>query len=435
MKKICFCFQIHQPYRLRSFRFFEIGSDFTDYEDAFTNTDIFRNIAQQSYIPANELMLDLLEHNPEFSISYSISGLAIEQMELYGPSLIESFQRLAQTGRVDFLLEPYAHSVSSLYDLEEFRRQLEQQEAKLRDTFGAKPVKILCNTELIYNGVIAEYCKELGLEAVIADGNRPFLGGRNPNQCYQASEAQGLKILLRNTYLSDLIDEYFSRYDSPEYPMTADKFFSRINERLIGNDDTALIYLNYESLGLKHHKDTGIFEFFKALPRFAKQSNIGFTRPSLLVKEIKAKDYITSESTASLLRLTNTLTPWRSNKLQNSVIEQLQAVCEKVHLCQNRDIQAKWLMLQSIDHLYYMDTARSSAFSPYASPYDAYTNYMNVFSDFLLRLASQFPEDYSVGINHYEEALQQQDKLITEQKKEIKNLKAKLTRLEKKLSK
>ncbi len=429
MKNICLCFQIHQPYRLRKYPFFDIGADSGgDYENIHLNSEVFDDIAKQSYIPANELMLELLNNYPDFRLSYVISGLAIEQMEDYGASLIESFQALAKTGRVDFILEPYAHSVAAIYNADEFKRQVEQLEEKILNTFDIKPTKVLCNPELIYSGDIANVCQKMGLKAIFADGNRPFLGGRSANKIYTSEEANKLKVLFRNSYLSDLIENKFSRYDVAEYPITADKILSKAEAEL-NEGETVVLYLNYETLGKRHHRDTGIFEFFRALPDVASRFGLGFTSPSLLIKK-KAEEKIAAENVSSILADDNCVNPWKRNPLQRSVIEKLRETCEHVELCQNRDIQAKWLVLQSIDQLFYMDTSISSAFSPHGSAYEAYTNYMNVFSDFLLRLAAQFPEDYREGISSYERTIQKQSLLISEQKEEISVLKRIISDLE-----
>ncbi len=435
MKNICLCFQIHQPYRLRTYPFFDIGADSGgDYENTIFNAEIFKKIAEKSYVPANQLMLELLRKYPNFRISYIISGLAIEQMDAYyGASLAESFQELAKTGQVEFILEPYAHSVSALYSPKEFKTQVEKLYDKILNTFDIEPKKVLCNPELIYSGDIAKLCQSLGIEAVIADGNRPFLGGRSANKVYTALEADNLKVLLRNSYLSDLIEQKFSRYDAPEYPITADKIVAMIDNEL-NDDESVLLYLNYELLGERHSKETGIFEFFRAMPAIAEEANIGFTTPSKLAQK-DTEGSLTADNVTSILASDNCVNPWSRNPLQESVINKLRETCENVHICQSNDILDKWLMLQSIDHLFYMDTSRSSAFTPYPSPYDAYTNYMNVFSDFLLRLAAQFPEDYSQGISDYEKTIQKQDAELKEKQEEIETLNHIISELKKQNSK
>ncbi len=434
MKDICLCFQLHQPYRLRKFSFFEIGSENGgSYQDDILNGTILDEIVRDSYEPANELMLELLNQYPDFRISYVISGVAIEQMQDYSGSLMDSFIALAKTGRVEFLLEPYAHSVSALYCAEEFKEQIEMMSEKLRYTFDIKPAKVLCNPELIYSGDIAKICASLGLEAVMADGNRPFLGGRSANKVYTSSEASKVKVLFRNSYLSDLIEHKFSRYDVPEYPITADNILSRIDSELEDNEAT-ILYLNYETLGRRHHRDTGIFEFFRALPDVAHRFGIGFTTPSELMKR-DSTEKISAEQVSSIMA-DNCINPWTRNPLQESVIEKLRDTCDKAHLTRKPDIKHKWLLLQSIDNLFYMDTTGgASAFSPYGTAYESYTNYMNVFSDFLLRLSADFPEDYWEGLNSYEQTIRNQGDKILEQQAEIEELRTIIKELEQRLVK
>ncbi len=430
MKNICLCFHLHQPYRLRKFSFFDIGAENGgNYEDEVLNGSILDEIVRDSYLPANELMLELLNQYPEFRISYVLSGIIIEQIQDYSGHLMDSFLSLAKTGRVDFLLEPYAHSASALYCVEEFKEQVEMMSEKLRYVFDVKPSKVLCNPELIYSGEVAKICKSLGLEAVIADGNRPFLGGRSANKVYTSSEANGVKVLFRNSYLSDLIEHKFTRYDIPEYPITADNILSKIDSEL--NDDEALVlYLNYETLGRRHHKDTGIFEFFKALPDVARRFNMGFTTPQELIKK-DAPEKISAEQVSSIMT-DNCLNPWRTNPLQESVLNKLRDTCDKAHLSRKADIKHKWLVLQSIDNLFYMDTTSGATFSPYGTAYQSYTTYMNVFSDFLLRLESDFPEDYWEGLNSYEETIRNQEEQLNDKQAEIEELRHIIKKLESK---
>ncbi len=429
MKDICLCFQLHQPYRLRKFSFFEIGSENGgNYEDEMLNGSILDEIVRDSYLPANELMLELLNEYPDFRISYVISGIVIEQIQEYSGHLMDSFLSLAKTGRVEFILEPYAHSASALYCIEEFKEQVEMMSEKIRYTFDVKPSKVLCNPELIYSGDVAKVCESLGLKAIIADGNRPFLGGRSANKVYTSAEASKMKVLFRNSYLSDLIGHKFSRYDVPEYPITADNILSRIDNEL-NDDETVVLYLNYETLGRRHHRDSGIFEFFRALPQVASRFNIGFTTPTELIKK-EASEKISAEHISSIMS-GNYINPWMTNPLQRSVLDKLRDTCDKARLTRKADLKHKWLVLQSIDNLFYMDTAGgASAFSPYGTAYASYTTYMNVFSDFLLRLAADHPEDYWEGLNSYEQTIKNQEEELADKQAQIEELKLIIKELE-----
>ena len=164
MKTICFYFQIHQPFRLKRYRFFDIGNDHYYYDD-FQNEEIIRRIAEKCYLPANRTILEMIKASGnKFKVAFSISGVALEQMEIYTPEVIDSFKELVATGNVEFLSETYAHSLSSLGDPDEFKHQIDKQEDKIQTLFGVKP-KVFRNTELIYSDDISEIVYEKGIRA------------------------------------------------------------------------------------------------------------------------------------------------------------------------------------------------------------------------------------------------------------------------------
>jgi alpha-amylase len=139
MKTVCLFFQIHQPFRHRRYRFFDIGNDHYYYDD-YTNESIMRKIAQKSYLPTNKLLLKLATRlKDKFKVSFSISGLALEQFELYAPEVIESFQNLAKAGCVEFLSETYSHSLASLKDKTIFEEQVKLHDQIIFRLFGQKP--------------------------------------------------------------------------------------------------------------------------------------------------------------------------------------------------------------------------------------------------------------------------------------------------------
>lgn len=426
MKKICLCFQIHQPYRLRRYRFFDIGNEHY-YSDDFQNEEIFQRLAEESYLPANRLMLELLEAHPDFRISYSLSGLAIEQMEYYKPEIIGSFKELLATQRVELLAETYAHSITSVYDTTEWRAQIAMQQAKLRELFGIERSEVLCNTELIYNDRIGEEAAALGFKGVITEGAPHILGWKSPGYLYTANTSKPIALLMRHAGLSTLISEHFTRYSSPEYPVTADKLLRRISEG-DKNEAFALLAMNYEVLGGVHHRESGIFDFFRALPRLAEEAEIGFATPSELVREGKPADRIAVNNYISSSGDEKTINLWTGNILQQGVIDKLSQWGERVRAIQDRRLLQDWLYLQSADHLFYMNSS-SQGFSPYSSTYDAFNNYMNVLSDFLLRVEEQAPSSIETDeLNSYQKTIMNQDLRIEELEREIKTLKTALAK-------
>ncbi|HHX32039.1 MAG TPA: alpha-amylase [Bacteroidales bacterium] len=394
MKTICFYFQIHQPFRLKRYRFFNIGKDHYYYDD-YSNEDIMQQIAARSYIPANRMMLDLVnQYKGKFKVAFSISGVALEQMEIYAPEVIDGFRELSKTGNVEFLTETYAHSLSSLFDPVEFRKQVEHHSERINLLFGQKPT-VLRNTELIYSDEIAEMVYEMGYNKMITEGAKHILGWKSPNYVYSASSQPKMKLLLKNSRFSDDLAYRFSNYSWNEYPLTAEKFVRWIAETP-PEEEVFNIFMNYEVLGNMQPSHTGIFEFMKALPRFAFEQGIGFSKPSEELDSRKPIGEMVVPNNISWSDEERDVSAWLGNKLQQSALKSLYEIGERVRLCSDRRLKQDWLYLQSSDHFYYMSTKHfgsgNSNFSPYMSPYDAFNNYMNVLSDFIGRVKDQYPD-------------------------------------------
>lgn len=392
MKTICFYFQIHQPFRLKRYRFFDIGNDHYYYDD-FQNEENIRRIAEKCYLPANRTILEMIKNSGgKFKVAFSISGVALEQMEIYTPEVIDSFKELAATGNIEFLSETYAHSLSSLGDIDEFKHQVKKQEDKIYTLFGVKP-KVFRNTELIYSDDISEAVYEMGYRGMLTEGAKHILGWKSPNYMYASCVRPDLHLLLKNDKFSEDLSERFTDYSWNEYPLTADKFISWIastpeSEQVIN------LFMNYEVLGSLHSASSGIFDFFKALPQYAAEKNIGFSTPSEIFKLMKPVDCLSVPYPMSWVDEERDTSSWLGNVLQQEAFRKICEIGERVRMCEPRRIRQDWYYLQSSDHFYYMSTKHmgQKGFSPYDNPYDAFNNYMNVLSDFIVRVKAQFPE-------------------------------------------
>ncbi len=394
MKAVCFYFQIHQPFRLKRYRFFDIGNDHYYYDD-FANDDIITRIAHRSYIPAAESLLRMIEQYPHFRCALSITGTALEQFELYVPEFIDLLKKLAATGRVEFLAETYAHSLSSLSDPEEFVAQVKMHDDKINDLFGVRP-KVFRNTELIYCDEMAPMILDMGYKGVITEGAKHILGWKSPDYVYSAASAPKLKILLKNSKLSDDISFRFSNTDWDAYPLTADKYMDWIastpqDEQIIN------LFMNLETFGEMQPRETGIFQFLEALPHFAAERGIDFWTPTEAVTKLKAVGELSILHPISWADEARDTSAWLGNKLQQEAFDKLYSVSERVRLCDDRRLKQDWNYLQASDHFYYMSTkhmadgAVHSHFSPYETPFQAFTNYMNVLADFIVRVEEQYP--------------------------------------------
>ena len=395
MKAICFYFQIHQPFRLKRYRFFDIGNDHYYYDD-FANDDIVTRIAHDSYIPAAETLLRMIEESKgKFRCAISVTGTALEQFEQYVPEFIDLLKKLAATGKVEFLAETYAHSLASLADPVEFEEQVKAHSEKLSQLFGVKP-KVLRNAELIYCDEMAPQILAMGFKGVITEGAKHILGWKSPDYVYTAASAPKLKLLLKNDKLSDDISSRFSNTEWSEYPLTADKYIDWIASTP-AEEQIVNLFMNLETFGSLMSSQTGIFQFLEALPRFAAARGVEFITPTEAVTKIKPAGELSVLHPISWADEARDTSAWLGNKLQNEAFSKLYSVAERVRLCDDRRLKQDWQYLQASDHFFYMSTKHKadgeahSHFSPYETPYQAFTNYMNVLSDFIVRVEEQYP--------------------------------------------
>lgn len=394
MKAIDFNFEIHQPFRLKRYRFFDIGNDHYYYDD-FLNDDIITRLAQQSYIPAAESLLRMIEETKgAFRCSISVSGVALEQFEVYVPEFIDLLKKLAKTGCVEFTATTYAHSLASLFDPEEFEQQVKAQCEKIETLLGVKP-KVLRNTELIYCDEFAPQILAMGFKGCITEGAKHILGWKSPNYVYSAASAPKLKLLLNNSKLVEDIAQRFGDTTWEAYPLTADKYIDWIASTP-QEEQIITLCLNLETFGAMQPAQTGIFQFLEALPRFAAERGVEFWTPSMAISKLKAVGELAVVHPISGADEARDTSAWIGNPLQREATDKLYAAGERVRLASDRRLKQDWWYLQAADHFYYMSTKHfgegHSNFSPYETPYQAFTNYMNVLSDFLVRVDEQFPQ-------------------------------------------
>ena len=385
-KSICLYFQVHQPTRLRLYRFFDIGKD-SHYYDDFANRTILRRVAQKCYLPMNQQMLELINKNKgKFKIAYSISGSALEQFQRFCPEVIASFKALADTGKVEFLAETYYHSLASLASESEFRAQVEKHAAKIEELFGVKPTAFR-NTELIYSNGIGEMVYDMGYKTMLTEGARHIMGWQSPNYVYTGETQPKLKLLLRNYTLSDDIAFRFS-----QNKVTAEQYVGWMKENA-KEGDIVNLFMDYETFGEHQSAESGIFEFMQALPAAVlKDGTFNFVTPSEASKKYKPVSDIAVEDPISWADEERDLTAWLGNELQNEAFKKVYAMTEKLSIVNHPELWEDFGHLQESDHFYYMCTKFFSDgevhkyFNPYDTPYEAFINYMNVISDFQIRL-------------------------------------------------
>lgn len=387
MKNICFYFQVHQPFRLKRYRFFDIGKDVSYFDDS-ANRSIMNKVAEKCYLPMNLLLLKLIKkHKGEFKVAFSISGTAIEQMELYAPKVLDSFKELAKTGCVEFLAETYYHSLSSISDTEVFEDQVLKHKQKVELLFGQVPT-VFRNTELIYSDLIGARVGKMGFKGMLAEGVDGILGKRSPNVLYVNPFMPSLKLLLRNYRLSDDIAFRFSNQGWAEWPLTVEKYLKWLKETAI-TDQVVNIFMDYETFGEHQWASTGIFNFMEMLPAaILKSKEFNFATPSEMVESLTPVDAISVQTNVSWADVERDLSAWLGNGMQDNAFEKIFSLSAAVDKLADDSLKSIWGKLQTSDHFYYMcikwlaDGDVHKYFNHYSSPYEAFITYMNVVSDF-----------------------------------------------------
>ncbi len=389
MATVCFYFQVHQPFRLRRYSVFDTDPN---YFDEYKNREICRKIAHKCYLPANRMLLEMIEaHEGRFRVAFSLTGAAIEQLRRFAPEVIESFQRLSQTGCVEFLGETYYHSLAFLYSRDEFRDQVELHQRAIKELFDQEP-RVFRNTELIYNNDLALFVSHMGYDAVLAEGADQILADRSPNFLYHPPGLPKLKLLLKNYRLSDDVAFRFSNKSWEQWPLTAEKFANWINQ-INGNGVACNLFMDYETFGEHHWSDTGIFEFMRHLPeQIVRHPDNDFLTPCQVADRYESAGELDVPNAISWADAERDLSAWLGNAMQSNALHELYKLEPALRKKGDEKLLADWRKLSNSDHFYYMCTKHwtdgnvHKYFSPYESPYDSYINFMNVLDNIQSRV-------------------------------------------------
>lgn len=428
-KAICLYFQVHQPFRLKRYRFFDLGRDHYYYDD-YSNESIMRKVAGKCYLPANEIIADLIaRHKGKFKVTFSLSGLVINQFRLYAPEVLDSFRRLAETGMVEFLAETNSHSLASLKSKPEFERQIAVHREMMKEFLGIEPSSFR-NTEMIYSDLIGSWVSDMGFKAMLTEGAKHILGWKSPNFLYCNSLNPRLKVLLRNFVLSDDIAFRFSNREWNEWPLTADKYTAWLN-KLAPKSELINVFIDYETFGEHNSRETGIFDFLRHLPgAVLKKTPFRFMTPSEVADELQPVAAISVPSPISWADEERDLTAWNGNELQIAALDKLYQLANSINNCPDAQLKKDWDYLQSSDHFYYMatkffsDGAVHAYFNPYETPYDAFMNYMNVLSDFEIRLNRCIPDiSEQFEITKLNALIREKEQIIDQMALEVERLK------------
>ena len=394
MKTICLYFEIHQIIHLKRYRFFDIGTDHYYYDD-YENERSITDIAERSYMPALTAIQEMIRENGNyFKVAFSLSGTGIEQLEMHAPQVLEKLQQLNETGCVEFLAEPYSHGLSSLANEECFAADVNKQAKKIEEYFGKKPT-VLRNSSLIYSDDIGAQAAALGFKGMLTEGAKHVLGWKSPHYVYNCAMAPNLKLLLRDVELSDDISLRFNNSDWDGYPLFADAYISRI-AALPQEEQVINIFMELLALGIAQPLSSNILEFLKALPACAKEKGITFSTPSEIMDKMKSVDTLNVPDTLSWVDEERDVSCWLGNPMQREAFNKLYSVADRVRIANDPRINQDWDYLQASNNFRFMTTKPSNVGLDrgiYSSPFDAFTNYMNILGDFINRVNALYPVD------------------------------------------
>ena len=437
MKTICLYFEIHQITHLKRYRFFDIGTDHYYYDD-YENERTINDIAERSYMPALNALQEMIEKNGKyFKVAFSLSGVGMEQLELHAPQVLEKLQELNNTGCVEFLAEPYSHGLASLINEDSFKAEVKRQCTKIEEYFGKKPT-VLRNSSLIYSDEIGNEVANMGFEGMLTEGAKHVLGWKSPHYVYHCAMNPKLKLLLRDVRLSDDVSLRFNNSDWDGYPLFADNYMNEI-AAFPEEEQVINIFMELSALGIAQPLSSNILEFLKAWPECAKQRGITFSTPSEICKKMKSVGEINVPDTLSWVDEERDVSSWLGNPMQREAFNKLYSVADRVRIANDPRINQDWDYLQASNNFRFMTTKPSNVGLDrgiYSSPFDAFTNYMNILGDFITRVNDLYPSD--VDNDQLESLLttiKNQDEEIEMKDKEIVRLQAKIEKIEKEAEK
>ena len=432
MKTICLYFEIHQNIQLKRYRFFDIGTDHYYYDD-YENARIISDVAERSYMPALTALLDMIKQNGKyFKVAFSLSGVGMEQLEMHAPQVIEMLQKLNETGCVEFLAEPYSHGLASLVNEDSFAAEVKRQCAKMKEYFGQEP-KVLRNSSLIYSDDIGLQASQLGFKGMLTEGAKHVLGWKSPHYVYNCALAPNLKLLLRDVALSDDISLRFNNKEWPGYPLFADNYIDRIAS-LPEEEKVVNVFMELSALGIAQPLSSNILDFIKALPVCAKAKDINFATPSEVCDQFNSVSGLDVPDTLSWTDEERDVSSWLGNPMQREAFNKLYGVADRVRIANDPRINQDWDYLQASNNFRFMTTKPSNVGVDrgiYSSPFDAFTNYMNILGDFISRVKSLYPEEIdNEELNSLLTTIKNQDEEIEQKSKEIIRLQTKIEKIE-----
>ncbi|MCQ2212087.1 MAG: glycoside hydrolase family 57 protein [Bacteroidaceae bacterium] len=427
MKKICLYFEIHQIIHLKRYRFFDIGRDHYYYDD-YENERSISDIAERSYVPALQTLIQMAKENPGyFKVALSLSGVGLEQLEFHAPQVVDLLVELNNTGAVEFLCEPYSHGLASIGNEDSFEDECKRLSAKIKELFGQTP-KVFRNSSLIYSDDIGAKVAEMGFKGMLTEGAKHVLGWKSPHFVYNNALNPNLKLLLRDYKLSDDLSLRFSNTEWSEYPLFAETYIDWIAQ-LPEEEKVINIFMELCALGIFQPLSSNILEFLKALPALAKAKGISFATPSELCESEPSVGSLDVPYNISWVDEERDTSCWLGNQMQQEAFSKLYSVADRVRISNDRRLKQDWDYLQASNNFRFMTTKQNSVGMNrgiYDGPYDAFTNYMNILGDFINRVNTLYGDIENEELESLLTTIHNQDEELAAKDKEIARLQAAL---------
>jgi alpha-amylase len=431
MKTICMYFEIHQITHLKRYRFFDIGTDHYYYDD-YENERSITYIAENSYMPALSAIQEMIRTSEgAFKVAFSLSGVGMEQLEMYAPQVLDKLQELNSTGCVEFLTEPYSHGLAGLANEESFKRDIEKMSDKIEQYFGKRPT-VMRNSSLIYTDDIGAQVAALGYKGMLTEGAKHVLGWKSPHFVYNCNLAPSLKLLLRDVNLSDDISLRFSNTSWDRYPLFADTYINDIAS-CPESEQVVNIFMELSALGIAQPLSSNILEFLKALPACAKDRGLEWATPSEVFDRFPSVGSIDVPDTLSWVDEERDCSVWLGNQMQREAFNKLYSVADRLLIAKDPRLLQDWDYLQASNNFRFMTTKPSNWWIDrgiYDGAFDAFTNYMNILGDFISRVRTLYGGIDNEELENMLTTITNQGKEIETKTKEIERLQARLAKFE-----
>ena len=188
------------------------------------------------------------------------------------------------------------------------------------------------------------------------------------------------------------------------------------------------------ALGIAQPLSSNILEFIKALPMQAKEKGITFSTPTEICLKMNSVGNLDVPDTLSWVDEERDISCWLGNPMQREAFNKLYSVADRVRIANDPRINQDWDYLQASNNFRFMTTKPSNVGLDrgiYSSPFDAFTNYMNILGDFINRVNSLYPEDIDNDeLNSLLTTIKNQGDEIEMKDKEIVRLKAKVEKMQ-----